>query len=294
MAEERVGVFFANGIGDAILTLPAVRHLIEYCDVRFIAAPASNTFQTVFREFGHLVEPFEKRPHELTAEFLLHYANQVDILILMITWTTPEIEKLINKKGSETKIINFVDYIDFDKNYFHNYFNLARFVSKVNAPIVGRTGFPCQIDPTIDDKILAFDKCPYVVHTETFPEKQFSAALWVGCLNYLAERLPTRIIAIVDKFEPFWLNETLPNVLWAGGDFDLSCLYVNRCAGFIGIDSCFLHLADLCLRPSIGLFRSTDVRRWGLALTSRKANVELSSSEDRDFLFEQLREVFAI
>lgn len=44
---------------------------------------------------------------------------------------------------------------------------------------------------------------------------------------------------------------------------ELACYLISKMSLFVGVDSCFLHIADLCRVPTVGLFGPTDPTVWG-------------------------------
>jgi ADP-heptose:LPS heptosyltransferase len=103
------------------------------------------------------------------------------------------------------------------------------------------------------------------VHADTKPEKAWSPAKLAEVLNEFLER-HRHVIAIVVGVDPFAVDigRNRGRLLSCHGiPLSVAFAITDECDLFLGIDSCMLHMADLCRVPGVGLFGPTDPSEFG-------------------------------
>ena len=110
------------------------------------------------------------------------------------------------------------------------------------------------------------------VHPETDPERMWARERLAWVLDrFLAER--PDFMAFVSSLEPVDLD-------WHGGrvrqidmHLELTLALMRHADLFLGVDSCFLHAADLFRIPGVALFGPTEAWQWGFRLSPRSRHV---------------------
>jgi hypothetical protein len=104
------------------------------------------------------------------------------------------------------------------------------------------------------------------VHPETKAEKMWAPQHVAWVLNRFLARHPEYRV-IVSSLDP--VDFTLPSdrVHYSSHHLELTVAMVGHADVFLGVDSCFLHAADLFRVPGVGLFGPTDPARWGFRLS---------------------------
>jgi ADP-heptose:LPS heptosyltransferase len=123
-----------------------------------------------------------------------------------------------------------------------------------------------------------------VAHVDSIPEKSWPLASLDTALN--------QVLSAHDDMHAVVLNTRpgdLPAAVAGGRAVCLNGLSLDRamslvaaCDLFVGVDSCMLHAADLCRRPGVGLFGSTQARRFGFRWSSRRVVRELQAGRTSD------------
>jgi ADP-heptose:LPS heptosyltransferase len=108
------------------------------------------------------------------------------------------------------------------------------------------------------------------VHPETRPDKMWSPASFSWVLERFLEAYP-EFKVFVSSVEPYplELDRARHRVVWADDHLELALAMLRHADLFLGIDSCFLHAADLFRVPGVGLFGPTDPHQWGFRLSPR-------------------------
>jgi hypothetical protein len=57
-------------------------------------------------------------------------------------------------------------------------------------------------------------------------------------------------------------------IRFENGGIPMTSIFVSLCDAFVGIDSYFLHVADLSRVPSVGIFGPTKPVQWGCRFTN--------------------------
>jgi len=114
------------------------------------------------------------------------------------------------------------------------------------------------------------------VHPETRPDKVWPIE---GYRNVLRAFLDTHrdITVIAASGWDFGLDRVVSLDL----HYELALAVLARSDLFLGIDSCFLHAADMFRLPSVGLFGPTSPAHWGFRLTPAGRHVWGEGSMDR-------------
>ncbi len=114
-------------------------------------------------------------------------------------------------------------------------------------------------------KMIPAEARTYAVHGDTKPEKMWMDARFVELINWLLERDQNAFIfdlGLNNIGGSYFLNNErviscreliLPSAIELVGSMDF----------FVGVDSCFLHAADMYRVPGVGLFGPTEPHEFG-------------------------------
>jgi ADP-heptose:LPS heptosyltransferase len=119
-----------------------------------------------------------------------------------------------------------------------------------------------------------------VIHTETKSQKCWSDEGWAEFCRRVRADNPTVVICLIDASPPSgalaaFFDEDDCAVHHHCGSIATAAGLVAAAEWFIGVDSCFLHVADLQGIPAVGLFRSTRHQEFGLRFTKTAQHVAI-------------------
>ena len=117
------------------------------------------------------------------------------------------------------------------------------------------------------------------LHPETGPERQWPRErfAWVVA-RFLAERPDYRVI--VSSLAPIDLGANGGRVVRIDDHLELTLALMRYVDLFLGVDSCFLHAADLFRTPGVALFGPTKPRHWGFRLSPNTRHIAADSMQD--------------
>jgi ADP-heptose:LPS heptosyltransferase len=124
------------------------------------------------------------------------------------------------------------------------------------------------------------------IHGDTKPNKVWPNKNWNDFAALVLER--NRNLYLADLgVRPIEFEEELPHdrILPLGMlPMSDAMAIVADSNYFIGVDSCFLHMADLCRIPGVGIFGPTDVHEFGFRFAKHRhvASRNLESIEGRE------------
>jgi ADP-heptose:LPS heptosyltransferase len=114
------------------------------------------------------------------------------------------------------------------------------------------------------DEHLAPGEKLLFVHPETGATKQWPAAGYGAVLErFLRERPEYKAFVCTHKPYPIDAGSAADRVIAVDPHLELAMALVGCSDLFLGIDSCFLHAADLYRVPGVSLFGPTSVKHWG-------------------------------
>ncbi len=116
------------------------------------------------------------------------------------------------------------------------------------------------------------------VHPETGAERTWEPARFAWVIErFLAER--PDYMAVVSSLAPI-------DYEWRGGrvkridlHLELTLALVRHADLFLGVDSCFLHAADLNRVPGVALFGPTKSWQWGFRFSRRSRDISAESMD---------------
>lgn len=271
----KVGVFFANGIGDHLMVLPAVRAITGIFGKRvtlFAMLPLLDLF------FGRLpfggiapVVLYEDRDgcNRFTPEAVADGIADIQLFISLNPWHSAEVDALL---AHLKPAMSIGLYEQFDiyaqpcsgEHSCDRAFRIAKTIDPTQTienystpPLLPKhsllAGRRILAALPAEQKVLA-------VHNETLDHKMWRDERMTRLINLFLEARPDFVVLALGAtnrgFETFGGNPRVTAPL--GLPLDAALALVAQADLFLGVDSCMLHMADLCRVPGVGLFGPAD------------------------------------
>ena len=272
-------VLFANGLGDHILNLPALRALAHHFGPRLRLVCMAGTGEFFFGELDVQKLPVEAHQegdpgyqfdHDAVAEF----AQGCDLFISPNPWLSSSLRALLESLGGIPGIGFFEPYsirlpLDYGKHTSDLAFDVVRPL-RPDLALESFAGPPVLPEEALAtaDEILGVAGSGHsflAVHLDTMREKMLPAETWVEFIDrFLADRPRHHVLVLGTRQQDVERGRHGGRVIPCYGlPLPISLALVSRADAFVGIDSCLLHAADFFRTPGVGVFLSTDVHESG-------------------------------
>jgi ADP-heptose:LPS heptosyltransferase len=279
---ENPVAFFANGIGDAILTLPALRALTEVFPERLtllthgaaayldLLKPLA-TKRQLYIESGTKCDWEEEYINQLAAKI-----GKCDLFVSLVAWHSKSLGHLVDCLAPARSIGYSPAYDvslprDYTKHTAELTFDAVRTISP-NLRLQDYLAPPIYPERSVQmaqsvRSELGGDLRLLAVHMETLPEKLWDPAKLTEFLDRFLVRHQNFIAMFVNHSEYPLTSESeilRDRVITQRGLSlqDALCL-VHHADCFLGADSCMLHAADFGRVPAVGLFGATSAAEFG-------------------------------
>lgn len=291
---RRPVVFLANGIGDHIVALPALRALsnIFYGRLSLIVVDEAYThifsdivFESVWfiKTFGvlgtHVMQKIGRELAPFDYEALAEEASGCDLFISLCLWTSPDLERLV-KKISPSVSVGFHSRFTYKFSEAVNCFDTLFSVNHFFNPKIKIEDF--SNPPSIEQKYLKLvhdlkknmiKNKLLILHTDTKQRKMWSSDNFLKTIDEFLSVQTDYIVIIVGMCH----NLPLESAYHRNRIFDvcgiplrLSFALLSVADLFLGIDSCLLHVADLFRVRGVGIFGPTKPKKWGFRFAQHK------------------------
>jgi ADP-heptose:LPS heptosyltransferase len=286
----RPTAIFANGFGDHLLSLPAIRALSQtflgnltlVCNVGmhrlyFSDVPLSKVIEVPFvsedgsRHFD--VDSVQKRIREC------------DLLLSLNPWHSRSVDELLEALHPTYSIgffPAFSEKVDLDFSLhsselaFQVPLRICRELDLLHfsqPPALDRSSVKTAktIRNTAGNHILL------AVHADTPGPKQWPPSYFNDVFDALSDYKPKIYVLLLGERNP-GINTLLHHVIPCYGISMVTSMALIAVAdAFVGIDSCLLHAADLFRVPGVGIFGPTNPMEFGFRFSR---HVHLRSAED--------------
>lgn len=283
--ETHVIISLINGIGDSFLALPAIKYVIDlHCPEFVVVWAPQDVTTTVLRglpccfvpiHFDRFQEyPFYEEESDL-AGAILALENRAPLFWVSLNAYYPlwPIEKRLRAAlspqyawdfGERPELFAFADdgYSSkkhMQEQYFCVMGESIRDLAYLRKPIA-RTRYRKYVEAFIKRISKEFDG--YVtIHTDTLPGKSWQAQEWAT----LAQKLRAENnLATVVLGKPIEAPKDNSFIFVAPFHWHLQMALLEQSRAFIGIDSCWAHVADAFNLPGVVLFgKDSSVEEWG-------------------------------
>lgn len=292
---EYIVVFQVNGIGDQLMAWPTMRALNTLFPKRLRLVTSKSMPSMLFRDVPFAdklrVDFKSNNPRDLKYEEISKELLNTEVFINLCEWLNEPVWNLINTIQPR-HTIGF-------QNCFHDVITVAKDTNTFDRTF--------QVTQVVDDKLQISDfseppvfspaatdaahrlKSKYVhsgekilfLHPETLPEKQWSPVGFSKVLDLFLDARPEYKVFIC-SLKPSGISVSQRNisrVVHISPHLELSLALVGLCDTFLGIDSCFMHAADLYRLPSVALFGPTDPKIWGFRFAKKTRTIQILAEQ---------------
>lgn len=275
--------FHFNGFGDRLLGLPAVRALATIFPNQLKLICGIGDHSTYYsdlplRDVCEVEYTRTNKGWRFDASLVAATIEFCDLLVSLNTWHTESVDELLGILQPPNSIgfhRNFNHAISFEQNkhvtdvmftlprLLNPELKLEDFYYPLSLPKED-LNFARSLRSTIPESARLL-----LIHNETLAAKVWSDEKLIFVLDEFLGRHPTYVVFILDQTErPLDVGKQGARVKQLSDDRSISAYYavVANADLFLGVDSCFLHAADLFRVPGVGLFGPTDHRVFGFRL----------------------------
>lgn len=269
-------IFFANGLGDALMALPGIRAALHAMPEATLITPHHPAYDFIFSEFERRISIPPRSGLEFDWRDLDRRAGEPDRLAVFTSWSSDALKDwvtVVNGRGFTSGLIGEVSRIAIGEgHYVRRYFEVARNID----PALSLEDHTLPL-LTLSTELDPGGQCYYVLHLDSADEKMLADAVWEELVSSLARRRPDLQPVVVgrDLTCRRRLGGTGKSIAHAPFDFAASCEILAGATFFAGVDSSFLHFADLQRIPAVGVFRTPNDDRFGLHLTPNRVNLRV-------------------
>jgi ADP-heptose:LPS heptosyltransferase len=273
-------VFLIDGIGDQLFVLPAMRALGATFAGRLQLVLGEGMLSFMYRELA-IGEVARVRFHD----HLRNDAGPVaaglkpsDVLLSLSTRPYPVAVDLARRIGAK-RTFGFHDCFDewtpltSDTHLFEQYFAMARrfdptlrFEDHAGPPVLSSAAAAAAA--RFARELRGAAERLLFVHPETaLPKKAWPLDRVAWVISRFVEAHPEYTV-VVQSLEPLALDPHGGRVRHSSCDhLELTIAMLQHVDLFLGVDSCFLHAADLYRVPGVGLFGPSKVAKAGFHLS---------------------------
>jgi hypothetical protein len=281
-----VATLFANGFGDALLTLPTLRALTTlfpdqitlvcprgYRQHFFADLQLQACVETSFRINGF--------GRDFNASHVAAAVGTCRIFLSLVPWYSRSLMDLVSALAPVRSVGFSSDFdVALPLDHRRHSMDLAFEVPKYFDPSLCVEDYACApaMPPRSRRKaqllrgLLPPTMRMLAVHADTDPEKMWPTERFVKVLDGFLEKNPDFFVFVVghsrQALDTGHQRERV--ILCYGIPLALSFCLIREADLFLGVDSCMLHAADFFRIPGVGLFGSTEPREFGFRLTRHR------------------------
>jgi hypothetical protein len=280
-AEHPVALF-ANGFGDSILVLPALRALTSLFGDRLALVCPYGIGQLFFSGLPlrvlhecEMIQVPEGRVFD--ADQVADCLGACDLLLSLNSWHTPSVDRLLMRFSPLESVGFFPSFSvtlprQWRRHSADSAFDIPRYLNPelrledfATRPVFTSRSHrrAKEIRSLVPPGIQVI-----VVHADTAPGKMWPADRFVTVIDIFLERHPDFVAFVVGTKDLSLDGGRLGKrvMTFYGLPLDVALALVGEADLFLGIDSCILHAADMFKVPGVGLFGPTDWAEWGFRI----------------------------
>jgi ADP-heptose:LPS heptosyltransferase len=271
--------FFANGVGDGVLCTPALRALCSGFGgrVKLILKEGAGRFLFEHLEVERL-RFLDMRHADDGPQFALDATEEVlrdcDLLLSFAPWESRSLLELKSRSNAQFTMGFFRSCdvfipLDLTKHKVDLTFSMSKFifpeleVEQFSAPLE----FPPKIQQAGQEILRAVGgRLPIAFHPESSKkDKCCPPPLLAELVHGLLELRDDVVVCIFGQQPELSAWESISSrvIVFNRLPLQLAAYLCSKMNLFLGVDSCFLHIADISRVPGVGLFGPTDCRQWG-------------------------------
>ena len=270
-----------NARGDYLLNLPAVRAITSLFGERLTLIVRRGVPDVFYRdvEVGRFIETdLDFSEQSLDARFnateLAHEMGHCDLLLSLNSWYARPMQQLLATAQPSYSIGFHTPFdhslpLDFGIHNADLGFTLSQALDP-SLSIEDFAGPPCLDGGAAawaDDLVHQLPESSLLItlHGESKADKSWKTDRFVSVLDHILERLPNAWVFDVGQERiAYDVGAHRDRVIPATGmPLTHAMAIVSRSRFFLGVDSCFLHAADLFRVPGLALFGPTEPHEFG-------------------------------
>jgi len=293
-----VAVFFSNGLGDHILTLPALRALRAALPSRLTLITGEGKARWILRDahVEKVVQVAMTRPSDAAARLfpvadVVERIGSVDCLVSLVPWHSESLMLLADAIRPAWSIGMHQDFDFFVDARSVHAADRAFDVVKAFSPELDLDDFtvPVPLPPWSEDGArrvrdsIGPGRRILVVHDETATgSKQWAPSRFEETLRVLTHEFPELFVVVPSRRPPTFdvgrLGGNVASIENVSLAFFLAL--VANADYFIGVDSFGIHAADIYGIPALGLFGPTRPEEWGFRFSGAGTSLRAGESMD--------------
>jgi ADP-heptose:LPS heptosyltransferase len=288
-------VFFANALGDHLMNRPALAALASLFKGGLTLLARTGMPEIFFPDipFARVIEEKIDIDHpsgmrRFDAAKAAHAVGECDLLLSLNPWHSPDVDLLIAELNPPQSVGFFAGFqtplpLDFTKHSVDLAFDVARLLAGASSrpedyshPIPLADG-DLELGRSIREKITG--QRLLLVHNESKTEKRWSEPRMAEVLERFLEDRPEYLAIVLGEQQSFvkqgrWIEALglpLRSALGLMAQADL----------FLGVDSMWLHAADLWRIPGVGIFGPTSCREFGFRFCADGRHLQGADATDQ-------------
>jgi ADP-heptose:LPS heptosyltransferase len=293
-ARDPIAVMLVNGLGDQLIALPALRALAELFPERIelILGPGMRAmfYDGLPLRGVRRAAWADHAAREIQVEPLAAALGRCEVFVNLAEWITPSVRDLAQRVRPRRSVGLRDSYseqvhVEDDAHMFDRVFAIARHFDPAlrlgdfcTPPVFSRAARDAAA-ALVAEHVRPGEKLLFV-HPETLPHKMWTAEAFGRVVGAFLRARP-EYRALVCSLQPYPVpatSEQAGRIAPIDPHLELAMAVVERADLFLGVDSCFLHAADLFRLPGVALFGPTRAAHWGFRLSPRGHDVSGSGS----------------
>lgn len=278
-------VFFANGLGDTILALPALRALTALFPRRLTLICDEGLHHMLLSELRvrqTIATPMTRNVPDWTREFdvadVFRRIGPCDFFISLVPWHSKSLQCLLERVNAAPSIGFSEQFtihlpLDFRKHACDLAFDLPKRLSK-NLRFEEHSA-PLRLQPRsrrVAQRVRKLIPPFYrtlVAHADTGANKMWLPARFADVLDCFLDNHQDFVVLLVGSVQqPLDCGRNSDRIFPCYGlPLGVALALVESADLFLGVDSCMLHAADFFRIPSVGLFGASNPVEFGFRVT---------------------------
>ncbi len=301
---KRPAVFQAYLIGDQLIGLPALRALAALFpeNLQLLLGEGMLSFYYRGLPVSEPVRVWSEDFETGRVDRIVQASKPCDLFLSLSTRASPFVAKLARSLGA-ARSVGLCEIIDEPVRVAPRTHMFERLFAVPQAlePSLRFDSFcePPVFSPAAEAAAIGYVALKrqrgqriLLVHPETKPEKTWPPDRFAWVLDRFLAARPEYVV-LVSSLAPVDFGVSDPRVTRIDFHLEFAFALVRHVDLFLGVDSCFLHAADLFRVPGVALFGPTQVWEWGFRISPGGRHIAEASMADirREPVLETLLDV---